>query len=176
VIRRASPSLEDHLMMIAMGVLICQILLDGVQRVYDGPQYFNATWIAYAIFAYRTVSLLSAKWQNIVLWVQGSALAFVLISVIALVCRNGGMRTTGWGTTIGQQVWAVREIGNTPLAGGDAQHQPFGQWRIFYWEYDTLKEMLVNPASPGRTDAVATVKYRNDWAGDAHIVVEFGPP
>jgi hypothetical protein len=175
VIRRMNPSLEDHLTMIAMGVLLCQILLDGVQRVYDGPQYFNATWIAYAIFAYRTVGLLSPRWQKVVLWAQGAALGTVLVSVMALVAFNGGMKTWGWGTNLGLQVSAVREIGNTPLAGGDAQHQPFGQWQTFPWEYDTLKGMMIDPSAPGRGDAVASVKYREQWAWDAHIAVEFAP-
>jgi hypothetical protein len=52
----ATPA--DHLAAIALGTWICQSLLDGNRRVSDGPQYFNATWIAYMIFAWMAADAL----------------------------------------------------------------------------------------------------------------------
>jgi hypothetical protein len=173
VIRRKNPTLNDHLALIALGVFICQLYMDGTMRVYDGPHYFNATWIAYAIFAYQAFARLSAKWGKRILWAQGVALATVLLAVMGLVAQNGGMITTGYGTSLSQQIDAVRQIGNTPFAGGIRSQVCL--WRFLPWEYDTLKEMLVSPDTPPQPGVAASVVFRGSWPGDAHIVVNFVP-
>ncbi len=175
VVRRMNASLADHLSLIALGTLAVQVWMDGTQRVYGGPHYFNATWIAYAILGYRTFQMLPAKWGKCVLWAYGGSLGFVLVSVMVLIGRNGGAQGLGWGPALSQQVAVVREIGNTPLEGGGAQSQAVANWRVCPWEYDYLKELLVDPAEPPRAGVVAIVKDRDQWAGDAQIVVEFAP-
>jgi hypothetical protein len=172
---RAVASVTDHLSLIALGVLICQCLLDGNQRVYDGPHYFNATWIAYAVLAYLAFDRLRPKLAKLLLAAQGTALIVVLSGMLLIVARNGGTRTLGWGTTMSQQVSAIWQIGNTPLAGGGAAAQPFAQWATCPWEYDVLKAML-NPQSAPLPDTLAIVRYRDDSPPDAHIVVEFAKP
>jgi len=58
VLNNRSATVADHLASVALGTWICQSLLDGNRRVSDGPQYFNATWIAYVIFAWMAVDWL----------------------------------------------------------------------------------------------------------------------
>ncbi|MGA3065486.1 MAG: hypothetical protein ABSF29_01430 [Tepidisphaeraceae bacterium] len=174
VIRRQESSVADHLAFIAIGALIFQCLLDGTQRVYEGPHYFNSTWIAFAVLAYLAVNALPIRWQSLLLAVQAAALVTVLSCMIFIIAHNGGTLTPGWGTTIAQQADAVREIGNTPLVDGEIAQQPFDQWHSFPWEYDVLKA-IINPQTPPKPGVQAQVAYQFHFVGDAHIEVDFYP-
>ena len=182
IIRRAQATASDHLALIALGIWFCQGLLDASQCVYDGPHYFNATWIAYAVFVFFTVEALYRwAWDSVLtrlaLPAYGLALLIVLGAMIAKVAHDGGTRTMGYGTTMAQQMAAVAQIRGF---SDDSQKQfaivgikqcPFPQWSNYPWAFVVLRGLLPPPSGP-RSDGPILVHYRDAFPGDARIVVD----
>jgi hypothetical protein len=185
VIKRDNPTVTDHLAFIALGTLLCQSLLDGSQRVYDGPHYFNATWIVYAIFVFISVDVLKHRIARgfiapLLVPAYAIALVFVLLAMIVIVHHDGGTRTPGYGTVMSDQVDAVRQIEKLSdesidqFTKNDLKHVSFQQWANYWWAFDVLRQMMPPPPGP-RPDGSVIVHYRDAFVGDAHIVVEILP-
>jgi hypothetical protein len=169
----------DHVAAIALGVFICQCILDGIGRAYDEPHYFNATWIAYVVFVWLTIDTLVRRvWQRsilvrVMLPMYAAALLIVLLAMIGKIARDGGTITRGYGTVLSEQVAAVRSL--RQFSPARPPTLIFPQWQSVPGEMLTLLEML--PAQRGDLPRrLLVVRYRAAYPGDARIVVDDFPP
>jgi hypothetical protein len=168
----ATPS--DHLAAIALGTWICQSLLDGNRRVSDGPQYFNATWIAYVIFAWIAADALWRVWASVLvrlaLPVYAAALVIVLGSMVWKISRDGGAWSENYGVALAEQLRAVAQMQR--FSNDSPREISVRQWTDHPWVLDKDFPALV-PAPPGpRPRRQIIVEYRSAFPGDARLVVQ----
>jgi hypothetical protein len=162
----------DQIAAIALATLFCQIFLDGSQRVYGFPHYFNATWIAYAVFAFLAIQSLPGQLPRIALAVQGVSMLVVLCCMIFIISRDGGTRNTGFGTVLADQWMAAQKI--AAFSPDSSRNVLFAQWKTFPGELYTLQDLLPPPPAT-RPTANLIIRYRNAFPGDARIEVESQP-
>ncbi|MGA2584519.1 MAG: hypothetical protein ABSG31_14685 [Tepidisphaeraceae bacterium] len=174
--RRGQIGPMDHLALISLGVLVGQIILDGLERLYDDPHYFNTSWIALVVFVWMAVKWIAGMipaWAAVAaLAIDASALALVLVAAIWLIARDGGTRQIGFGTVLSEQIRAAQQIAQyDPSSPCDFQIE---QWHKYPWACDTLEELMgqTNRSGPVRK---LTVRYRNPYP-DARITVDVEPP
>jgi hypothetical protein len=173
---KASPA--DHLKLIALAVWICQTLLDGIERLYFSPHYYVATWIVYVFFAWMAIDWLLRRSAGINLAIRWSlaiyaiSLLLGIVIIAATIARNAGTIGTNFGTTIANQVEAVRKIELfSDQSSFDVQ---FPLWQLQPLAYRVLMELNPPLAGP-RPIAGLVVKYRNGYPGDARIEVQVIP-
>ncbi len=173
----ANPT--QHLCLIALAIWICQTFLDGIERLYFGPQYYAATWIVYAFFAWFAVDWLMRRSAEIGLIVRAlvgiyslSLLLGVLIIAVT-IARNAGTVSGYYGTSLANQIEAVQQIRRfSDHSDIDIQFTP---WQLHPLAYQVLMEL--NPSSPGPLPVQhLLVKYRDAYPGDARIEVQVTPP
>jgi hypothetical protein len=177
-VRRRSFTLADKLALLSLGIAACQSLLDGAERVPFQPPYFNATWIAYAIFAWYGVDAL-CRWAwkpaiTVLLPVAAyvAAITVVLSYSILLIHHNGGTRSIDYGTVLQDQMRAARRIQQfSPKSPIDIT---YSQWRTLTWAKDALIALLPPPPGP-RPLRRLLIRYRNDYPQDARIAVDDFP-
>lgn len=173
----ANPT--QHLCLIALAVWICQTLLDGVERLYFSPHYYVATWLAYAFFAWIAVDWLLRRSAESRLIVQclvgiysGSLLLGILIIAVT-IARNAGAAGGYYGTTLANQIEAVKQIRR--FSDHSDINIQFTPWQLHPLAYQVLMEL--NPPSPGPLPARhLLVKSRNAYPGDARIEVQAMSP
>ncbi|HEX4055572.1 MAG TPA: hypothetical protein VHX86_15010 [Tepidisphaeraceae bacterium] len=164
----------QHLCLIALLVWICQTFLDGIERLYFGPQYCAATWMVYVFFAWIAVGWLtrrSAESGAIVRWLAGIYSVSLLLGILIIavtIARNAGTAGGYYGTSLGNQIEAVKQIRRfSNQSDIDIRFTP---WQLHPLAYQVLMEL--NPAAPGPLPAQhLLVKYRNAYPGDARIEV-----
>jgi len=165
---------KENLGLIAVGVCICQTCLDGVMRVYLNLNYYAATWIVYAFFAWIAVDWLLSRSKQAVLIVKQLIAIYTAsilsgIGIIAVVvARNGGTRGIHYGTSVANQVYAVRTVQQfSDLSSVDIE---IPQWQLYPRAYQVLLELSPPPTGP-RPERRLIVKYRDAFPGDARIEV-----
>jgi len=177
VVDRQPPATPaDHLTSIALGTWICQTLLDGNRRVSDGPQYFNATWIAYAVFAWLAADALGrAAWRRsvmvrVALPVYAAALLIVLGSMVNQIARDGGAWSENYGVALENQLQAFGRLRQFSLDSPRLIN--VSQWTDHPWVLGKdLPELVPAPAGP-RPRRQIIVGYRLAFPGDARLRVE----
>src|SRR5579863_9652900 len=176
-IKRNDPKGDiNHLPIIALAIVIFQCILDGVQRAYDQPHYFNATWVAYAILAGLALRELGRwcgdRWVGILAGIQGAALVVVLATAGWVIHHDGGTRSLGYGVTLAEQISAAQHINQ--FSDQSPCTITFEQWERFPGFLILWRRM--NPPPP---EILPTrkliVRYRDAFPTDAHIVVEDDP-
>ncbi len=180
VLRRSSvATVVDHAATIALGVFVCQCILDGTQRAYESPHYFNATWIAYVVFAWLAIGAMIRRfWARSILLrlalrMYAASLMIFLSTMIWKIAQDGGSDSLGYGTTLSEQVAAVRSIHR--FSSAQTLMVAFEQWQTISGELISLNEMMPQP--PGNYPLRRVlVRYRSAYPGDAHVVVEDFPP
>jgi hypothetical protein len=180
VSRQPATTTSDHLATIALGTWICQSLLDGNRRVSDGPQYFNATWIAYTVFAWLAVdALLRAAWHTSVLVrlalpVYAAALLVVLGSAVFKIARDGGAWSENYGAALDDQLRAFAQL--QQYSAASPRQISVRQWTDHPWVLDKdLPALVQAPAGPRPTRQLI-VGYRSAFPGDARLMVRaLGP-
>jgi hypothetical protein len=172
--RKPNCTVLDHIATVSLAAWFFQTLLDGTQRLKDFPHYYNATWIAYVIFAWLAIDALPrARWAMAVFVAYAVSLALSTVAVAVFLHHNGGVRSFGFGTTMGRQIEIAREIARySPDSVVDFQ---FAQWDRFPVGYQTLRLFLPAPDPHGPRRHLA-VQYRNRFPGDASIeLIDLGP-
>lgn len=180
--RRREATAIHHIALVSMGALLAQAALDGIEETYDGPHYFNGTWIIFAVFAWIAADALGKwLWDRTVLIraalpVYALALLVVLSGMLWKIARDGGTRDggkmlVGYGTVFSQQLAAVEKIHqfdpDSPVALG------FGQWYDFGFAYDNMLKVINLPPASGPLRKL-TVRYRGPYP-DAHLTVDSQP-
>ncbi len=101
----------DHLVGLCLAILVTQIIMNGLTNTHGHPHYFNATWIAYAMFAWLSVDdmvkIRSLRW---LVPIHGAALGVASVSLLILVHSTGGTRDPRYGPSLKNQMEIAAEI------------------------------------------------------------------
>jgi hypothetical protein len=109
-VRRRRFEIRNHAAILALGILITQMLINGLTGTYGHPHYYNATWIAYAFFAWLTVDWLAGRSLAFaVCGAYAAALATTVLLLIGSIHRSGGARE-GYGPTLANQTEIAAEL------------------------------------------------------------------
>lgn len=170
--RPGSAGIIDHLCFIAVGVWICQTVLDGIERVYDSPHYYSGTWIAYVFLAWLAVDWLRGRiGKNVLIClaaVYAAALALGIGIIATIIACNAGTRNFDYGTALSSQIAAARTLGH--YSDDSVLQMQYPQWKKYPIALHVLLEL--NPPAPGpRLDRRLLIKYRDATSGDAGIDV-----
>lgn len=163
-VRRQSWTPREHLIVIAFGALLCQMLFDGITGKWHHPHYHNGTWIAFVLFAWIATDWVVQR-RSPLRWLApvatGVLAAALVTSVTVLAFRirtNGGTRDT-YGPTLANQMRVAREA---------ARHQPPSPVRSEVWIYsqfphtfETLKRLL-GPGGAPLPPSPLRVRYASD--------------
>ncbi len=162
VIRR-SPTVTpiDHILAVALTVVILQSALDGFQHIYDGPHYFNASWIVYAAFLF----LLARYAHPWMIAIYAASLLTVTLAIAIAIHQNSGMRSPNYGPSLSTQIEAVRSIqrySDDSTIRIDIPSHPIA--------FSTLRE-LNPPQATQRPRKRIVAHYRDDSSTDARIII-----
>ena len=168
----------QHLCLVALAIWICQTFLDGIERLYFSPQYYAATWIVYAFFAWIAVDWLMRRSAQFnftmrgLLGIYSASLLMGILIIAATIARNAGVAGGYYGTSLANQIEAVKQI--RQFSNRSKLDIQFTPWELHPLAYQVLMEL--NPAGtmplPARH---LIVKYRNAYPGDARIEVQALP-
>lgn len=177
VIRRPKlASVTDHLCFVAMSVWICQTVLDGFGRVYFAPHYYAATWTAYLFFAWLAADWVRSRIRKIFLIamiaVYAASLLLGMGIIAATIAETAGTRSFYYGTSLGNQVAAVRKL--CDYSGNSNVSIQLPQWKSFPLAWKVILELNPPPPWP-RPRRNLLVRYRDAEPPDAHIEVEEVP-
>ena len=106
---------RTQLFMLAFAVIAAQVLLIGLTGRYRHPHYFNATWIAYALFAWLALDRLVQRnrYAAVLPVLHGAALLIITVYTAVRLHYDAPSRE-GNGATLGNQLAVVRELAQYP--------------------------------------------------------------
>jgi hypothetical protein len=100
--------------------------------------------------------------------VYAASLILGVAITAAYIARTGGTRSIWYGTTVGNQIEAVRAIQN--FSNASTVNIQFNNWQVYPIALQVLMEL--NPAPPGpRRMANLVVKYADSFPSDVRIEV-----
>jgi hypothetical protein len=173
----AQASATDQMALVALMVFIGQAILDGVGHVYGQPHYFNATWIAYAVFAWMAIDAMQRRFPKSILVraalpVYGASLAILIAAAGYKIARDGGTRSLHYGTVLSEQVAAAAKMKSFDAASRVIY--AFPQW-LNYPDAPQNLEWWVEASGPPGGKRRIVVKYRDAFPTDARIIVDDSP-
>jgi hypothetical protein len=163
--RSNRTSATDHIYSIIWIAVVFQCLLYGPLHVYNGPHYFNASWICFALLAFLSARYLP-RWCAGILWVYCAAQMAILIIVAISVHHNGGRRSDNYGTALRYQIAAIREI--QKYAADTPRKIEISEWTE-HPQTPAVLEMLLPPPSGPKLQGNLLVRFRDAFLGDARI-------
>jgi hypothetical protein len=159
---------------VVWAALILQCIMDGLMHIYEGPHYYNATWMLHVAFAFLAVGWL---WQHggsksflfrILLPAYAASLLFSLTILAITIRRDGGILSVNFGTSLAQQMAAVTGI---QMYSDDSPRLiTIGQWNEHPQALEALERLLIPPVGP-RPRRYLVIEYRKEFPGDARIAV-----
>jgi hypothetical protein len=157
----------DHILLICVITLILQSAIDGIQRIPDGPQYYNATWIIFALFAFLAVKRIPQPFAAAAGVIFAGSTSFIIISLAVTIHKNTGTRAENFGTVLSNQFEVATQIQN---AGDALPEIDFPQWQLYPVGLQALEKL--SPVYRGSREYVhVRVKFRDAFPGDAAIEV-----
>jgi hypothetical protein len=112
-VRRWTP--RTHIGVILLAAIVCQMALDGLTGKYEHPQYYNGTWIAFALFAWYAVDWAAAR--RSVFRLGAPAITIVLASALLVAVGTVASRLHSlhgtreiYGPTLANQQRIAREL------------------------------------------------------------------
>jgi hypothetical protein len=154
----------DHILAVAWAVVIFQSALDGFQHLYDGPHYFNASWIIYVAFLF----LLARHAPAWTIAIYAASLLIVTSTIAITIHQNAGMRSPNYGSAISTQIDAVHQI--EQYSGDSPLKIDIPEWKNHPFALRTLGELDAPPTTQ-RPRRRIDIYYRPDSSTDAHIFV-----
>lgn len=217
IFRSDKTSAADHVYLVAWAAVLFQCFLYGPLHVYDGPHYFNASWICFAVFAFLVPGFVTRSRHLLlpplsiprgragvgvdgeqnphlnpppeymgrrenklleslglprlciaILGLYAAAQIAIAITLAISVHHNGGMRSDNYGTSLSNQIAAVREMQR--YTDGTPRQIEIPEW-VEHPRTPAVLEMLL-PAPPGPKRAGnLRIHFRDAFPGDARIVV-----
>ena len=96
--------------LLALGILLGQVLLDGLTAKSGFTHYFNATWIAFAFLAWLAVDALRASRLRAVVAAVLAASTLTVALYLLVRIHHGGPARTPYGATLANQIEVAREL------------------------------------------------------------------
>jgi hypothetical protein len=162
--RRPATNPIDQIIAVAFAAILFQSILDGWQHLYDGPHYFNATWIIFAAFLF----LAARRARPWMIATYAASLLIVTTTIAFTLHQNAGMRSENYGSAISSQIDAVHQI--QQYSGDSPIKIDIPQWTQHPIALRTLGELAPAPTTD-RPRRQIWVHYRSNSPADAHIVV-----
>jgi hypothetical protein len=160
-------STDDQVYSVVWIAVIFQCLLYGPLHVYEGAHYFNAAWICFAAFAFRTVKA-APKWCAPILAVYAAAQILIVATIAVTISRDCGMRSPNYGTALSNQIAAVRQM---ERYSADSPRQiDVPEWSE-HPRTPAVLEILLPPPPGARPRGNLVIRFRDAFPGDAGIVV-----
>ncbi len=171
-IRRRRFDAREHAALLALIVLAVQIALGVLTRTHSHPHYYNATWIAFALFAWLTADWLATRAMAIAVCVPyAGALATSLLLCVAGIRRNGGTREEGYGPTLANQMEVAAELARYPP--GTPLRLDVPSYQLFPQALATLRMLQpVRAGQPQRASQLAIVYDSSDPANARIRLIE----
>jgi hypothetical protein len=172
---RLRSTTMDHLCLVALAIWIGQSILNGLEHIDEGPHYFNATWIVYALFAWLSIDFLGRRFvaARALMPVYGVSLLTVAAIVAIKLHHDGGTRSANYGTALADQLQAAHRIDE--FSPDSPRQIDLPQWSAHPLGLATLLELLPPPNGPHPT-RLLLIRYRDAFANDARIKVTAGAP
>ena len=169
----ATATTRNHLCVIALCTWILQCLLDGNQAIFISMHYQSGTWIVYAFFAWIAVDWLLSRFDHkyfigSLAAIYSACLTLGIAMTWITIARNAGTRNVWYGTTVGNQIEAVRAI--EKFSDQSTVDIEFNNWRRYPIAPKVLKELYPPPPGP-KPVANLVVDYANSYPSDARIAV-----
>ena len=166
-VRQGRFKAREHAAGLALGVLATEIVLSGVTRTYGHPHYYNATWIAFALFAWLSADWLAARARaTVVCAPYAGALVASLLLIVSSIRRNGGTRER-YGPTLANQMQVAAELARyqraTPLRFDVLNYQ------LFPDALATLRLLLPEQVGEPRHATGLAIVYASSNQTDARI-------
>jgi len=129
VAKRREPTPLDHIAALLLGVVVTQMILDGVGHVYAHPHYYNGTWIVFPLLAWIGLQCLIRllAWLRFIVPVQAVALATISFVVAIGIHLNRGVQNVAYGPCLGDEIRLVRELNARGVHGPFRIAAPDGQ-------------------------------------------------
>jgi hypothetical protein len=103
-----------------------------------------------------------------VLGLYAAAMLVSLAMIAGTIHHNGGMRSENYGTALGDQVAAVRQMQR--YSDDSAREIEIPEWTEHPRTPAVLEELMPAPAGP-RPKRSLRIRYRDAFPGDARITV-----
>jgi hypothetical protein len=172
---RAAAGIWEHMSFICLMTLFAQSIMDAREQISGYPHYFNATWIIFLFFVWQALNIAWLKPHKRlvagILFIQALSCIVVIAGMVGYVIQNSGAMFMGYGTSIGNQIEAIRQEQQFD------RHSPVeiqvSQWKSY--EDDPKVIAMLNPPAPGEKPfRRVLIYYRGEGKDpfDAHIVVE----
>jgi hypothetical protein len=154
--------------------ILFQCAVDGIQEIANTPQYYNATWIIFALFAFFAVnkifqnSSIPKSITRAVVGIFAVSLLFIVVSKAIDIHEDSGIRKDNYGTALSNQIAAVNQLHQ--FSADSPREMDFPQWATYPIALDVLEKLF--PPAPGpKPNAALWIGYRNMSAADAAIAV-----
>ena len=155
---------RDHLSVILLGAVASQVVVDGLSARFQHPQYYNATWIVFALLAWFPIDV-AAKAGTALRWSAAAATGLLAVALLVgsgmvavRLHRSSGTRET-YGPTIANQQQVARAL---------ARYSPQSRLSIQVVHYNRFPHTLailrqLTARQPyGRPQRDLEIRYRSD--------------
>jgi hypothetical protein len=118
----------DHVVALAVAIVLAQCVLDGIAHIYHHPHYYGGTWVVYPLLAWVGYELLVKRVQ-VLRWflpLQIVALLSITTYLAIAIHHNRGLRTINYGACLAEEVRVVRELNRQGVHGPFAFFNPSG--------------------------------------------------
>jgi hypothetical protein len=166
---RTQRGARMEIAVLALGIWLSQTVLNVVTHTAHHPHYYNATWIAFVVFAWLALDGLSrlSRWRiaSYVASAHALALGAALATVVNGLHMTAGTRSLHYGLALGEVMRVAAELGQSHpesrLATKVEQLRLFPhELMVLIWlapvQPDSsrpLRGVMVDYASPDATDA-----------------------
>lgn len=166
---REQPNLRDHAACLAVMIIIAQLVLNGITKTWGLPQYFNATWIAFALLAWlalNRIAILRPNAAHTVTAVYATSLAVIVIILNIHLRTTAGTRDIHHGPTLATQLQLAREI-----ARYDPKSQVVTDLKFFHNARHAMPILLrlIPHAQRPLAPAILKVEYATESPSNARL-------
>jgi len=166
---REQPNLRDHAACLALMTIVAQLVLNGMTKTWGHPQYFNATWIAFAIMAWLSVNRIASirpAAAHSVIAIYATSLAGIIVVLLIHLNQTAGTRDTHHGPTLNAQLQLAREI-----ARYDSQSKITTDIKFFHNARQAIPTLqrLASPAQHPLKPAILHVEFASDNPANARL-------
>jgi len=178
-LRRRSAEPREHLTGLALLMVLAQCALAYRMGAVLHPHYYNGTWPALALLAWRAMDAATGfTWKRVrplrhLPLLQGASLAAVILCLGVRIHVRGGTRDFHHGPTLGNQLEIVREL--RKLGPATALSTTVSNFAAFPHGLSTLMQLEPPPQGPPLDVSQVQITYASGDPRDAHVILRWEP-
>ena len=141
-------------------------MINGLTATYGRPQYYNATWIAFALLAWLMLGRMRSSFAHGLTTAHAVAATVIIVIVLIHNDTTAGTRDPGHGPAMAEQLRIARELARYDPASTLVNEVPFFDYApICLLALDRLVE---HPADPLPATTLV-LQYASDDPADARL-------